>query len=710
MTGYHTVPFLCGIRYFPQLTHPHASWLPQVSLCVKSTIHDISSSVTLTQTFVNPSEAIEKSDYVFPLYGFCTVVAFHCIIGNRRICSVVREKEEAGNKHIPDVDWEEAAGFPPSVFNVSLGNIPAGETVKVELQYIMELQRDAEVGGLRFTIPANIASRYGDALKSVGTPLGQRASVASEDEGIKISISVTMSSDIYVVQSPSHSISTYLGTHVENSPDSIFNPKIALATLSQRSTELSSDFVLIVKCVELFVPQAFLETHPTIPNSNALMITLIPKFAHPIGPKPEIVFVADCSYSMSIHVGALRSALFVFLKSLPVGILFNICSFGSSHTFLWGKSQPYTADTFNQAQKHVQTMCADYGGTEVLTPIMDTVSRRNSNIPLDIMVLTDGDVERRDQVISYVKQVTAPGDIRVFGLGIGPDVSHALVEGMSTGGGGFAQIVTNERDGFEGKLVWMLKGGLSSHFKDYRLEWDGKHTNAKIFLETGLPSPAIIQTPHKLPPLFPFSCLTAYVIFSGSTLPPSSVWLRGSTPSGDNHELEIPVQVLREKSRTIHQLATRRILQSLEEGTSHLHGRGVMDDTYVKSEGTRVGVLYGVPGKWTSFVVVETKSDGKSGDKRKDWDMGPNSSSMPGSFRTIGTSPLTSISTSTQPSIPEPFVFIPHQVTRSQRSDNVTAVNRPTLKHHGANVRYYHYQTGVVDIFFHCIDDVARRR
>ena len=36
------------------------------------------------------------------------------------------------------------------------GNNPAGETVKVEIKYIMELKHDAKVDGLRFTtLPAS---------------------------------------------------------------------------------------------------------------------------------------------------------------------------------------------------------------------------------------------------------------------------------------------------------------------------------------------------------------------------------------------------------------------------------------------------------------------------------------------------------------------------------------------------------------------------
>jgi hypothetical protein len=64
----------------------------------------------------------------------------------------------------------------------------------------------------------------------------------------------------------------------------------------QTHTELTNDFIL-VRCPNLSSPSALLETHATIADSYALMVTLVPRFRIPDGggPKPEIVFVVDRS-------------------------------------------------------------------------------------------------------------------------------------------------------------------------------------------------------------------------------------------------------------------------------------------------------------------------------------------------------------------------------------------------------------------------------
>jgi hypothetical protein len=253
MTNYYRVPRYCGIQYIPlttviQVTSP--SWLPQVSLSTVSKVHDTASRTRLTQTFVNPSSTspIAKAKYTFPLYESCAVTSFRCHIGERVIEGVVKEKEEAKVGYQEAVQRGETAGLleqsTPDVFSTSLGNIPAGGTVKVEIEYIMELKHDAEVDGLRFTIPTSIAPRYGNAPSGIGA-YDQVAGMTDKNR-MRISVQVTMPSHVRSISSPSHTISAHLGGHVEDAPDETFDPRCALATLSQTFTELDRDFILLV--------------------------------------------------------------------------------------------------------------------------------------------------------------------------------------------------------------------------------------------------------------------------------------------------------------------------------------------------------------------------------------------------------------------------------------------------------------------------------
>jgi hypothetical protein len=131
----------------------------------------------------------------------------------------------------------------------------------------------------------------------------------------------------------------------------------------------------------------------------------------------------------------------------------------------------------------------------------------------------------------------------------------------------------------------------------------------------GLPKldlPKLLQTPHDIPPLFPFNRTCVYLLMGPETshLKPKSVMLKGTSPQGPL-ELEIPVEIRQEADKMIHQLAARKATQELEEG----HGwvceatdgdtGALVKDKYPgrfaliqRREAVRLGVEFQVGGKY----------------------------------------------------------------------------------------------------------------
>jgi hypothetical protein len=201
------------------------------------------------------------------------------------------------------------------------------------------------------------------------------------------------------------------------------------------------------------------------------MATLVPKFALP-AERPEIVFVCDCSGSMAgNNITLVKQALQVFLKSLPVGVMFNICSFGWHYNFLWPRSKAYSQETLDMAIAHTTMMSSNYGGTEMFAPLKATIEQRYKDIPLEMIVLTDGGIQDQQTLFAYLNEQVSETKtpIRVYSLGIGSEVSHSLVEGIAKAGNGFSQIV-GEGEKMDAKVVRMLRGALSPHISDYQLE------------------------------------------------------------------------------------------------------------------------------------------------------------------------------------------------------------------------------------------------
>lgn len=645
----------CGCYIFIQDT---PRYLPQVQIKAHTTILATTSRTNLNQTFVNPSgEAIDELRYVFPLYDGVSVVAFTCTVGSRVIKGVVKERQKAQQVYNEAKAKGQTAGlFKQSLeaadtFTTTIGNVPAGEKVQVDITYLGELKHDAQVDGLRFTIPTQIVPRYGDSQSLPSSNVIQK-------QGISFTIDAEMpdGSAIKSIQSPSHPLSVEIGT---TSTTKSQDPSLqrASATLQQGTTHLEQDFVVQVVATKLGEPSAILETHPTIPNQRAIMTTLVPKFKLP-ADKPEIVFICDRSGSMGGQIPGLKTALQIFLKSLPVGVKFNICSFGSHFSFLWDRSQSYSQETLDKAVQHVETFDSDYGGTEMYQPFEATFKKRYKDMNLEVFLLTDGEIWDQDRLFQLINKEVADskGAARVFSLGIGAGASTSLIEGIARAGNGFAQTVADDEK-MDKKVVRMLRGALFPHISDYSLEikYDKGDSSAEDDFElvekvvdalkidtvqdekkakeveapkkpislfdastkddddtetTEAPdvdnkfdhlphvsSPRYLQTPGTIPPLFPFNRTTVYVLLSEETpsQQPKSVILRGTSSHGPL-ELEIPITVVAEKDSVIHQLAARKEVKELEEGRGWLK--------YAKdSDGKLLGERY--DGRFSDMVERE---------------------------------------------------------------------------------------------------------
>jgi hypothetical protein len=654
---------ICGCYYIAP--YGRRTYLPQVHLDSHTTITPLYFTTNLSQTFQNPSGVrLPETRYTFPLYDGVAVTAFSCTIGDKVIKGYVEQKEQARKTFDDAVSRGETAGLleslPTGVFGVTLGNIPANTSIKVDIIYGGELKHDAQIDGLRYVLPTSIARRYGSypgELLQVDPAIAKR---------MKITVDIDMDgSAIRKVQCPSnHSVALDIGT-LSTTLGSTPHQSKASVSLTHGTTELLSDFVLQILIDDIGSPKAILEKH-SLPGRQALMATFVPRF-NLKSIRPEIIFIADQSGSMrGTKNTALIAALKTFLKSLPPGVRFNICAFGSHHSFLWEKSVPYNQDNFNHALRFVQGFTAGYGGTEILSPVKAAFESHLPDMPLELVVLTDGQINAESQLFSYVNSQIHEKkvDARCFVLGVGRGVSHTLIEGLARAGNGISQFITDDEI-MDFKVVRMLKASLYPHVKDYRLEI--KYDDAEDFemVESVIPKqavdtadpaaqhkapislfdpsanlsdapdevtdryahlpnlavPEIIQAPHFIPPLLPYNRTTMYLLLQDMHKIPKSIVLHGTSPDGPL-TLEIPIKRIDNPHYTVNTLAAKRVIQELEEGRGWLNTaredlEPIKDkypsrfDELVEKEVVRLGIDYQVANKWCSFVAVEPNQKGK---------------------------------------------------------------------------------------------------
>ncbi|TIC95876.1 von Willebrand factor A domain-containing protein [Colletotrichum higginsianum] len=613
---------------------------------------------TLLQRFSNPSEeSIPEARYMFPLYDGAVVVAFRCTVGQEReLFGKVQAKEEARNTFEKAVTRHESAALleehTPEIFETVIGNIPAQTDIEVQIEYLGE----AKVSVLDHTgdvidiiIPMSIAPRYG---KSSSFP--ENISTMVNREGLSIEVKVADSGTIKKL---------HCNHQVEIEKNVPFNPNKAssLAELSKSEGKASSSAVLqptqsvinyasdVAIMDEDFVVSV--ENNPSHPIHSravlspsdgnglaAVMINIKPAEIFKDAPRAdqfagELLFVLDRSGSMGsldyrgrqgktgrTKLATLKRAMPLALSSLPETCHFNVVSFGSDAEFLWRRSMPYTNENLDFAQRYLQRLEANMGGTELLHALKKAVdSRRAEQSSTQIILVTDGEVQS-ESILEFVwnKRQELGDKIRFFALGIGFQVPHRLINRIGEFGGGYGEVVDIEaKPQWEDRLIVMLAAGIGPKSWDCTIDlgegferqslmtnrfWD-ESTRQEAEAPGIVP---FIQAPYPIPPVHPFAFRSIFLLLDlSSGSPPTKLILSTTTDEtkpGTEHVLFLEPTTT--DSSTIQHLAAKAALLGLEaEVDRQIPNR--RQEELVQKNAVALGINYAVLSRWTSYVAVQ---------------------------------------------------------------------------------------------------------
>ena len=352
------------------------------------------------------NDATEPAEVVFrfPLEQSHAVVGLTAVIDGRRIIAQIKEKEEARAAYDDAIASGQSAALAEEksgdVFSISLGNLPPEKEAEIQLQLVGELGIDAE-GGVRFSLPSTLKPRYtpaGSADPLGPVPGGGAGQVeAGRVAGVQgFRLRVHEASEISEVTSPTHALS------VSREGEDL------VVSLSEEKA-LGSDLVVLVRQKEPHRPKVVVETGAATDNdfmsSPVVMVNFFPDFTD-VEAACEFIFLLDRSGSMrGSYIKSARETLMLFLKSIPEGSHFNIIGFGSRYELLFPVSVAYSQETLDKAVKYAQTVDADLGGTELLSPLQYIFGVKTlSGHPRQIFVLTDGSVSNTQACIQVVKK------------------------------------------------------------------------------------------------------------------------------------------------------------------------------------------------------------------------------------------------------------------------------------------------------------------
>ena len=394
------------------LTDEYGDELLLTGWSLKGDLRGMAFEATLDQCFVNSTGNHAEIVYSFPLPWGAELLSLEAKVGEKRFIGSVIGKKES------EAQYEEALSEGDSAillernagndFTLNLGGIKPNEKVTVTVRYGQLVRFNKS--GLRLSIPTVIAPRFGDPMADGGIKQHQVTESSPEAEyGLSLSISLHGDWADSSIESPSHSIK--IGQVVDG---------VRKVSLSKESF-LDRDFVLSLakpdqSSVSMIVPDYANE------GSYMALAAFRPNIENGQAKRMNVKILVDCSGSMEgDSIDAARKSLQAFVTELTEDDHFSLSKFGSMFMHrskgLWTATEPAK----KAAQRWIESLDADMGGTEMAVALLDTFEL-SSKEPADVLLVTDGDIHAIDHVIELAKE--SKHRLFIVGIGASPSESH----------------------------------------------------------------------------------------------------------------------------------------------------------------------------------------------------------------------------------------------------------------------------------------------
>ncbi len=412
------------------------------SVSIKGSVMDNFSDITLKQVYLNDISENIEAVYTFPLPDNASVYRFVAKTLGKEIAGTVMKREKALQEYGDAISAGDGAmlfeSHRPNVFQVSLGQIGAGETVEVEIGYMAEIKFNGNE--MRLLTPLLVAPRYipaGSAIDRTGTGQAVPNSRVPDADmitppvgrtGYRVDAEITLDIGCGAesVSSPSHQIKA--------AEDDLGWIKVSF---SEESVKMDRDFIITAKFPKTR-PERFL-SGTTAAGETFSYISVKPELPESEDEAArEYIFLIDVSGSMSgTKLDEAKKALKICMRNLSEKDTFNIIAFEDiPHPFM-KKSGVYDQASLEAATAWINGL-STMGGTEMLEAIKMSLADNGGSEKI-VMLITDGEVGNESEIISYIKSFGK--NSRFFTVGVDTAVNSHLINAAAEVSGGAAEFV-----------------------------------------------------------------------------------------------------------------------------------------------------------------------------------------------------------------------------------------------------------------------------
>jgi len=589
--------------------------------------------------FRNPfPENFSQVLLTYPIDHRAAVYDMRICIGTKELVAKVKDKNEAQKNYEDAIasghgaylsSWDDDQ---TDVYKISIGNVPPNEKIVITIKYVVELILES-AHSLRLGIPLGLFERY------TPTSLNRRVDSSTQVSDIPVSVKINlhMSQPVASVSSPTNALyKVTFGEQLQGRYDAI---------ITSETTCKVAEYVLIIEFAEKLTSILYVEQLQDHLSTTMTMVSIIPNLTEKFIKQQlsEIIFLVDRSGSMSgAYIEKAKETLLSAINMLPENCMFQIIGFGSHFESLFSEGPvALSLQSKKIALQYAQEMEADFGGTEVLEALRHISQLSRSDLPRNVIFMTDGGVTNTYEVIAQVRRDHINTGTRYFSFGIGSGASRGLVEGSASNGGGYHEMIddTDAKAGMiSDKVTRQIFRILSPALCKVNLQWGlGIMKNLQVN-ESSMPWK---QTPSVIPAILHNSKQTVFVEFSGrldkNLFTYSGLKLQSSSDNkaggsakvfslfdsyNDTFKRGIDVLTISGKlpdydynhnvgmikiidSNTIRTFVARHILRELEvEFDTSLDS---LKRNELKQTAIHISTTYGVVCKWTAHIAIEVR-------------------------------------------------------------------------------------------------------
>ena len=444
-------------------------------ITIKTELNEFYAKTNIIQYYKNYSNKPIELILKFPYNSSVQFSKFTLEMNNKKVVSKVLDKEKAEEKYndaIASGKTGAISSIKDKIIQVNIGNINAGELVKLTTEFIQFLYSEdmsycyttiknfpyfSNRGNTMFKVQTNIIIKTRSKITRIIT------------KGFKQNLEKKFNNDYTQCELD------YFTQNFTNKEKCENEFKILFRTLSMNELNLITQYDPKKDETSCILNMLYNKKEINIPLSNIPdlddklnYIELYQK--NIINSNPSLfIFLVDKSGSMSGPTMEIaKEALIFFLQSLPKNSYYQIIAFSSDFNYIYSKDPcEYTMENVNNTIEELKKIDA-YGGTNLLKPLEIVFGSKkydNINLCRNLFILTDGIVDNSKTCLKYIENNSS--NYRVHSFGIGYDYEKDFIKKAGKNGSyNFVNNVSNLKQ----KVIESLNQALRSYLYDPQIK------------------------------------------------------------------------------------------------------------------------------------------------------------------------------------------------------------------------------------------------